>query len=348
MFASRISLRQSALLCRSLGTMLHSGLPIIKAFDMAAAKAPDPRLRAVMRDVVMQLQSGEGVATALGGHTGYFPELMIDMVSVAEQTGSLPEVLRALAEHYENNLRLRRDFLGQIALPVIQFIAAVFIVAGMIWLLGIIAPANKQIGALFFGMTGTSGALKWLLGWAMVIVSIFVAYRVAAASLSGRKYVHSALLNVPVVGGCMRAFAIARFSWAFHLTQEAGMAIDDSLDASLKATANGAFIGATGQIVDDVMEGQTLTDALQRSDLFPDEFVQIVHVAETSGTVPEALHRLSPQFEEQARRSLRALAVLAGWLVWMMVAAFIIFLIFRIALWYVGLINAAARGDFGE
>ena len=51
----------------------------------------------------------------------------------------------------------------------------------------------------------------------------------------------------------------------------------------------------------------------------------MVNVGETTGTVPETLNRLSPQFEDQARRSLRALASAAGWAVWCLVAAFIVF-----------------------
>jgi type IV pilus assembly protein PilC len=200
---------------------------------------------------------------------------------------------------------------------------------------------------LGFGLTGASGALTWLVGWAMAIAGVFVAYRLAAASLTGKAFVHSALLKVPVVGGCMQSFAIARFSWAFHLTQQAGMPIKDSLDASLRATANGAFIAAAPQIIGDVMQGDPLTDALAKSGLFPEEFIHIVHVAETSGTVPEALHRLSPQFEDQARRSLRALAAVAGWGVWLAVAVFIIFLIFSVVLWYVGLIESATQEALG-
>jgi type IV pilus assembly protein PilC len=121
------------------------------------------------------------------------------------------------------------------------------------------------------------------------------------------------------------------------------MPIDDSLRASLKATSNGAFIAATDNMVRAVEEGDSLTDALAQSDLFSEDFVQMVHVGETTGTVPETLNRLSPQFEDQARRSLRTLATAAGWLVWCMVAGFIIFIIFRIAFWYVGLINDAVR-----
>ena len=116
MLSQRIPLRQVAFLCRGLSTSLHAGLPIIKAFDLSAGKALDPRLRGVVKDVAAQLKSGDDVATALCSHSGIFPDLMLDMVSVAEQTGSLPEVLGALAEHYENNLRLRKDFIGQIAI----------------------------------------------------------------------------------------------------------------------------------------------------------------------------------------------------------------------------------------
>jgi type IV pilus assembly protein PilC len=73
-----------------------------------------------------------------------------------------------------------------------------------------------------------------------------------------------------------------------------------------------------------------------------------VQVGETSGTVPETLERLSPQFEEQARRSLKALAVALGWLVWVAVAVFIIFIIFSVVLKYIGMINAAASGNFDD
>jgi type IV pilus assembly protein PilC len=58
------------------------------------------------------------------------------------------------------------------------------------------------------------------------------------------------------------------------------------------------------------------------------------------------LQRLSPQFEEQARRSLTILAVFAGWLVWAIVGVFIIFIIFSVVLKYVGMINSAANGNF--
>lgn len=345
MFSHRIPLKQLAIVCQSLSTSLHAGVPIVRAFETAGAKASDGRLRQALQDITRRLQSGEDVSTALRAQGGAFPPLMVDMVHVAEHSGALPEVLKSLAGHYENNLRLRRDFIGQIALPVIQLLAAILLIALLIWILGMIAASQggQPLDVLGWGLTGTSGAVTWLSGWAIGGASAFLLYKLLTQSLSGKAAVHRAVMNIPVIGTCMQSFAIARFSWAYHLTQEAGLPVKESLAASLRATANGAFIAAAPAMIADIMEGHELTDAMVRSELFPEDYIQIVHTGETTGTVPEQLARMSGHFEEQARRSLRGLASALGWLVWLGVAAFIIFVIFSIALWYVGMLDDALQ-----
>ncbi|WP_145029265.1 type II secretion system F family protein [Caulifigura coniformis] len=343
MFRSKLSLKQLAIVCRSLGTTLQAGVPALKAIGIAGGKASQPALRNAMVDIADRIKEGEQLAEAMDAQDGLFPDLTVDMVRVAEQTGMLPEVFKSLADHYESNLRLRRDFYGQITWPVLQFFAALLIIAFLIILMDVLGSGPDRLDPLGFGLFGVSGALTWLGGWAALLVGLVVSYRILTSYESFTAAVFRAMMQMPVIGPCMEAFAIARFSWAFYLTQEAGMPIDDSLEASLKATANQAFIAATPQIVRSVREGESLTEALGECGLFSTEFVQMVHVGETTGTVPETLNRLSPQFEDQARRSLRNLATAAGWAIWCMVAAFIIFLIFRIVFWYTGMINDAIR-----
>jgi type IV pilus assembly protein PilC len=315
----------------------------LKAVSLAGGKTSSTKLKRAMQDITERIKEGEQLSEAMGHQNDLFPDLTVDMVRVAEHTGMLPEVFKSLADHYENNLRLKKDFLGQIAWPVIQFIAALFIIAGLIVMMGIIGQGTNRLDPLGFGLFGLKGAIVWLSSWATLLSSLFISYMVISRSKTTAALIARTMMKVPVVGPCLEAFAIARFSWAFYLTQEAGMGIDDSLEASLKATSNGAFVAATHQIVQDVENGETLTDSLAGSELFPVDFVQMVQVGETTGTVPETLNRLSPQFEDQARRSLRAMATAAGWLVWCLVAGFIIFLIFRIMLWYIGLIDQAVQ-----
>lgn len=340
-FSKQASQRELAHVCRSLGTSLHAGIDLRKSITTAARRSSGA-MHTALREIDRELQSGNDFTSAIETRSRYFPNLFADVVHIGEQTGSLPEALLALSEHYENNVKLRKEFLSQITMPIVQLLVAIFVIAGLIFLLGIIgASTGSPFDILGWGLMGASGALTWLGGWAMVIVASYVIYKLVTQSLGGRAAVHRMLLGIPVVGRCLQDFAIARFSWAFYLTQNAGMPIDDSLESSLRATSNGAFIAATDHMVREIRSGETLTDSFISSQLFPVEFIQTVDVAETSGTVPEALHRLSPQFEENARRSLKALATTASWVCWFGVAAFVIYIVISIVMWYLSQLQGA-------
>ncbi|MCY2968820.1 MAG: type II secretion system F family protein [Planctomycetota bacterium] len=345
----RIPLKTAATVCKSLSTMLHAGVPLLKALDVVSRKTGDSTCRRKLTQVRDLVQTGTEISEALREQGGYFPPLLADMISIGENTGSLPEILDGLSDHYENLLRLRRSFLGTIAMPVIQLVAAIFIIALMILVLGMIAASggNKPIDVLGFGLYGPAGATKFLSITFGSIFVVLIVYYLLAESFHQKRLLDSVLLKIPVIGTCMRSFAIARFSWALGLTQQTGMSMLRSIDFSLKATGNGAFAGASDEIRHWVQEGDELTEALANSHLFTDEYLQVVQVAEASGTIPETMQRLSPQFEDQARRGLSMLATAMGVLVWVFVAGCIIFVIFRIAFWYVGLINDAVNNPMG-
>ncbi len=344
-FGSTIPLQTLAFMCRSMSTMLHSGVPIVKTVATVARNVRGPGCQRRLLAVTEKLKMGDDVRSAFDSQGGYFPDLFIDMVAVADETGSLPEVLASLADHYENLLRLRRDFIGQIALPILQLVAAILIITFVIYILGAIAESRggAPVDVFGWGLTGKKGAAIFFFGSIGSFAMLFFVYMLAVRGMRQEKALHTIFLAIPVLGPCMRAFAIARFSWAFALTQQAGMRIIPSLESSLKATANHAFIGATPRMCGLVKQGEDLSTAINDSGLFTAEFEQMVNVAETSGTVPETLERLSPQFEDSARRSLRALAVAFGWMVWALVAGFIIFAIFSLASFYIGMLENAAK-----
>jgi len=343
LFGPQIPMKSLSQSFRGLSTMLHSGIDIQKTFDLAGEKTSNARCRTAFKNVADRIRRGDDVTTAMRAQEGAFPLLSIDMIAVAEQSGAMPEILEGLADHYENNLRLWRNFLTAIAWPMFQLVAAIFIIAFLIFILGWIKETRggDTIDFLGLGLSGSSGALIWLACTFGTMFGLFAGYQIAVRSFGGKRFLDPLFLRIPVLGKAMRSFAIARFSWAFYLTQQTGMPIHESLDSSLRATANGAFLNASPLLCSMLKSGESLTSALRECRLFPEDFLHMVEVAETSGTVPEALHRLSPQFEEQARRSLTALSVTLAWIVWLIVAGFIIYFIFRVMLTYLGLIQDA-------
>lgn len=345
MFASRIRLSLLSKISRNLATLLAAGVPIVKAFETVARKTYDGKCRKVLDDVIKELKSGSDLTAALESHPKYFPDLFIDLTSIAEVTGNLPEVLDALANHYEQILQMKKEFISLITPPLVQLVFAIFVVAGLIFVLGmIVSPdSHEATDMLGWGLLGEAGAIKFLAYTWGTIFGLWGLYMLATRGIGLRKQMHTVLMYVPVLGYCMTSFAIARFSWAFYLTQQAGMMIVPSLQASLRATGNGAFQGAIPFVTSAIDAGEDLSFVLNETRLFPRDYIEMVIVGETSGTVPETLNRLSPRFEEQARRALRAVAAMIGWLVWLIVAGFIVFVIFSIMMKYIGMINELNR-----
>lgn len=339
-----IPLKSLALICRNLCTVLDSGVPVDKSLELAAGKTGNRTAREALARTRESIRDGSTFEEALRSQGETFPILLIDMVGVAEDTGHLPEVLGKLADHYDNLLKMRKMFLTAITWPVIQLVAAVLVIALLIFVLGIVGDSQggNAPDVLGWGLTGTSGAVTWLVSVGLVAAAGAGMYRAFRKSLKWRKLIDPYLLRIPGLGPCLRNFAIARFSWAFALTQQAGMSLAPSLRASLLATSNGAFIDAGQPIWNRLKAGEDFSTAIASCGLFPDDYIQMLVAAEAGGTVPEALDRLSPHFEQDAQRSLSFLVQILGWGIWLLVAAFIIAVIFSVALWYVGILNDAA------
>lgn len=329
--------------CRSMSRMLTAGIEIRKALKTASSNSRDSRLTESVKSVSKQVRQGEDLTHAFRAEEGRFPALFLDLLHVGELTGSVPEIFESLAEFYEASTKRIQEFRSQIAWPVMQLVAAVLIIGLLIFILGIIGettPGQEPNDVLGLGLMGTSGAIKWFTMCFGSAGMLWVGYIFATRSTAGREALHPFLMTLPGVGYCMRSFAIARFSWCFALTQQAGMNIKPSLEASLKATANGAFIASTDNVWMQVKEGETLTDALRSTRLFPIEFLHMVDTAEQSGTVPESLHRMSHTFDTDAHRAMTWLTAVLARVIWGLVAAFIIFIVVKFFMQYVAMLNS--------
>jgi type IV pilus assembly protein PilC len=71
----------------------------------------------------------------------------------------------------------------------------------------------------------------------------------------------------------------------------------------------------------------------------PSEFIQILEVGELSGADSESLERLALQYRDKAQLALKQLAVTAGFVIWFLIAAMIITVIFTVFMQYLSIIT---------
>lgn len=342
---SPIGIAELGPLCRRLSTSLEAGIDIRKVLAREAAGRARRSAIERMETLRLEVNRGRGLADALEQTNGYFPPLFRDMVRLGEETGRLPEVLRHLAEHYELQLQLRRGFLATITWPMMQLTAAILIVGLVIWLMGVIGGfTGHTVDILGFGLVGNQGALIYFCIVGAIALGLALAIR---AALRGQRWVRPLqmlTLKLPVIGPSLRTLSLSRLAWAMHLTLDSGMDLRRAVPLSLHASRNPLFVESGDQIVYDIGRGREITEAMADTGAFPRDFLDAVEVGERSGRLPEQLGLLSRQYQDQATRALAALTALAGFGVWLIVAAIIILMIFRIFSFYLGTINDALNG----
>ena len=132
-------------LCRALRYSLSGGMMLRDAFGLLAREGT-PRSAGPPRLVNEELKAGWSLHEAMEKQAGTLPPLFRALATVGEETGNLPEVMGELEKYYITQQKLRRDFISDISWPLVQFFAAVFVIAGLILVLGVIQLSNPEQG----------------------------------------------------------------------------------------------------------------------------------------------------------------------------------------------------------
>ena len=94
---------ETARFCRTLGTLLKSGVPLLQALNNARDVINNRVIAASIDTVSKGAKEGKGIAAPLSG-TKVFPELALSMIKVGEETGQLDTMLMKVAFTYEKSL----------------------------------------------------------------------------------------------------------------------------------------------------------------------------------------------------------------------------------------------------
>ena len=132
---------------RTLGTLLSSGIAILEALDITARTAGNMVVQNALLDARREVQEGKTLADPIK-RADLFPPMVIQMVSVGEQTGELDQMLQKMADFYEEEADAAiADFLTLIEPVMIVFLGG--IIGGIV--ISMYLPIFSLIGKLSGG-----------------------------------------------------------------------------------------------------------------------------------------------------------------------------------------------------
>jgi len=117
-------------LARTLSALLHGGLPLLNALEVASNSIGNRAMAAAVAGATHQIREGRSLTAALES-TGMVDTLTLEMVKVGEQTGALGDMLNSVADFFDEEMETSMAKVLSLVEPVLLVFMA-FIVAGML------------------------------------------------------------------------------------------------------------------------------------------------------------------------------------------------------------------------
>lgn len=106
-----------AMFCKTVATLLEAGVPVLETFDILRGMSSNDVIISAVTRVRQHVMAGSNVALGMTA-TGFFPNMVVKMTQVGEESGSLPKILQKTSDHYERKISATIDTLTRLLEPV--------------------------------------------------------------------------------------------------------------------------------------------------------------------------------------------------------------------------------------
>ena len=290
---------------RQLTTLIESGIPLVQALEILSEQVKNPYFKQVILEILRNVKEGTSFNSALAKFPKVFSDFYVSMVRAGEASGKLAEILNRVSGYIEDALSLQRKIRSSLAYPIIVISMAIVITAFLILK---VIPTFKGI----FDMLGGELPLptRVLIGisdfsrrWFLLILGVLIVLGIVLKKLSttpkGKRKIDERLLRLPIIGELIRKIAVAKFCRTFSTLVSSGVPVLQSLDIVGRTAGNKVVEEAVASAKKFVQEGESISEPLARSGVFPPMVIRMIAVGEKTGKLEEMLSKIAQFYEEE-------------------------------------------------
>lgn len=308
----KFNTKELAFCCRQLSAMLTSGLTLVKSIDILCKEQEAEKPRAIWQDIYENVQKGESFSSSLEMHEGSFPEFLISMVAAGESSGSLDVIMQRMSDHYAKENKLKNTVKGAMTYPIILLVLCIVIV---IFLFTFIMPT-------FIDMYDDPSSMPFLTK-CLAAISDFIRTKwyilvlIALAIVFGIKYALKTpklrlkfdrmLVKGPGVGPLITKIYTGRFARTLSSLYSSGIPMVECLERASAILGNSYIDEKFVDVVDEVKQGESLSAAITRTEIFEPMFCSVIFVGEEAGALDSILEKTSEYYEDESDSAVQRL-----------------------------------------
>ncbi|HYD85734.1 MAG TPA: type II secretion system F family protein, partial [Opitutus sp.] len=227
----KLPLGELALFTQQLASLLVAGLPLVQCLEALQDQTEDQCFRIVIRDVRLDISSGNSFSSAVKKFPKAFPNLFISMVEAGEASGGLAEILGKVASYFEATVKLTKKVKSAMTYPIAVIGLAVALVnVLLIFVIPVFASMFADFGAqlpaptqLLIDLSDFMKAYWWAVGLGAYAVFLFIGKYTQTPA--GRRQKDHFLVRAPIFGNLIHKIALSRFCRTYATLIRSGVPI---------------------------------------------------------------------------------------------------------------------------
>ena len=319
-----------------LAHLLQAGMTLDEGLSILEKRLKQPRVQQMTHALHQALIDGRSFSQALSEFPRIFPPLYTNMVAAGEASGALPQILVRLVKHLMQAKELRDRVQQALIYPAFLALAGTILITVFI---------TFMVPQLTGFMSQTGGALPlptrilvhihhaitgyWWIG-ALLAVGVIIGFRTFVRSDEGRVAWDRFRLMIPGYGRIIRHRYYAQFSRTLGTLMENGIPLLRSLDLVTEIAGNRFLERKLVEVRRAVIDGATLSAALQEQRLFPDLLTDMMAVGEQTGHFAETMQTIADVYERELDRTVAVISQLIPPVIIVIIAVLVGFVVYSI------------------
>ena len=311
----RIKPKDLTTFTRQLATLVNAGLPLMRCIDVLKRQNQIPAMETCLNGISESISGGGTFSEALTAYPKVFDNLYVNMVKAGEAGGVLEVVLNRLAEFSEKAQKIKNKVKGAMIYPSVVLFAAIAITA---FLLAKVIPKFKQVFSDILGDASLPAVTEFVMGVSDFVkinglqiaagaAALVVIYKVIGHTKGGAYFLDVMRLKIPVTGTLVKRTAVSQVTRTLGTLLASGVPILQALQIVRDTAGNRVIANALQTVHDAVKEGESMTDPLAASGVFPPMVVSMVQVGEETGALPDMLTRIANTYDDEVDNAVAGL-----------------------------------------
>jgi len=308
-FEKKVTVRELAVFCRQIGSILDAGVPIVEALEMLTEQMENKTFAKAIADTKAEVEKGDTLAEAMRKRKEVFPSLLINMVEAGEASGNLDKSFSRMALHFEKSSKIQAMAKKAMIYPIMLFCVALIAVVVMSVVVvpkfaKMFADLGSELPFLTRMVMGFSDFLiqRWYVAVA-VVGAVFLGYRFFVMSDKGKHIMAKLAIKLPVFGAFTVKNASASLARTLGTLISSGLPLANGLEITARSLSNLLFREALEEAKKQIEQGSPLWEPIKKCGLFPSMICQMIKIGEESGNLEGMLDKSAEYYEEEVEQA---------------------------------------------